>query len=110
MQPPFREGYNLETAAKIKQAVSLPIITVGGMRSRQFLNDAIEKNMTDFVSMARPLILEPNLPNKFRSGTSDTALCDNCNKCVVAVDTGPIQCHNRKLVDKGKGKSGMAIK
>ncbi len=110
MQPPFREAYNLETAAKIKQAVSLPIITVGGMRSRQFLNDAIEKNMTDFVSMARPLILEPNLPNKFRSGTSDTALCDNCNKCVVAVDTGPIQCHNRKLVDKGKGKSGMAIK
>jgi 2,4-dienoyl-CoA reductase-like NADH-dependent reductase (Old Yellow Enzyme family) len=110
MQPPFREGYNLETAARMKQAVSLPIITVGGMRSRRFLDDAIEKNMTDFVSMARPLILEPNLPNKFRSGTSDKALCDNCNKCVVAVDTGPIQCHNLDLVDRARSKSGKAMR
>lgn len=100
IQPPFREGYNLETAAKIKQAVSLPIITVGGMRSRGFLSDAIEKNMTDFVSMARPLILEPDLPNKFKSGTSDAAICDNCNKCVVAVDTVHIQCLNDNLVNR----------
>jgi 2,4-dienoyl-CoA reductase-like NADH-dependent reductase (Old Yellow Enzyme family) len=110
VQPPFREGYNLETAAKIKQAVSLPIITVGGMRSSKFLNDAIEKNMTDFVSMARPLILEPNLPNKFRSGTSDTALCDNCNQCVVAVDTGPIRCHNLNLIDRVRSKSVTAMR
>jgi 2,4-dienoyl-CoA reductase-like NADH-dependent reductase (Old Yellow Enzyme family) len=99
MQPPFREGYNLETATKIKQSVSLPIITVGGMRSREFLNDAIEKKMTDFVSMARPLILEPDLPNKFKAGTSDAAVCDNCNQCVVAVDTVHIQCLNEKLVN-----------
>jgi len=108
VQPPFREGYNLETAAKVKQAVSLPVITVGGMRSRQFLNDAIEKNMTDFVSMARPLILEPNLPNKFKSGTSDKALCDNCNQCVVAVDTGRIRCHNLDLIEKLRSKSDVS--
>jgi 2,4-dienoyl-CoA reductase-like NADH-dependent reductase (Old Yellow Enzyme family) len=99
VQPPFHEGYNLETAAQVKQAVSLPVVTVGGMRSRQFLNDAIEKGMTDFVSMARPVILEPDLPNKFKSETSDAALCDNCNRCVVAVDTGPIKCHNLSLAD-----------
>jgi 2,4-dienoyl-CoA reductase-like NADH-dependent reductase (Old Yellow Enzyme family) len=100
IQPPFREGYNLETAAKIKKTVTLPIITVGGMRSREFLNNAIENNMTDFVSMARPLILEPDLPNKFKAGTSDAAICDNCNKCVVAVDTVPIRCHNDNLVNR----------
>ena len=99
LQPPFREGYNLETAAKIKQEVSLPVITVGGMRSREFLNNAIEKNMTDFISMARPLILEPDLPNKFKAGISDTAICDNCNQCVVAVDTVRIQCLNDNLVN-----------
>jgi 2,4-dienoyl-CoA reductase-like NADH-dependent reductase (Old Yellow Enzyme family) len=109
-QPLFCEGYNLETAAKVKQAVSLPIITVGGMRSRQFLNDAIEKKMTDFVSMARPLILEPDLPNKFQAGTSDIALCDNCNKCVVAVDTRSIQCYNLDLADRVRSKSGMTMR
>jgi 2,4-dienoyl-CoA reductase-like NADH-dependent reductase (Old Yellow Enzyme family) len=92
-QPQFTEGYNLDTATKVKQAISLPIITVGGMRSKQLMENAISSGRTDFVSMARPLIMEPDLPNKFKSGISEVALCDNCNECVVAADTKPIQCY-----------------
>jgi len=92
-QPPFHEGYNLETAARAKEDIALPIITVGGMRSKVLMENVVESNRTDFVSMARPLILEPDLPNKFRTGESETALCDNCNQCVVAADTRPIQCY-----------------
>ena len=80
------------------------------MRSRQFLENAIEKNLTDFISMARPLILEPDLPNKFKTGTSGTALCDNCNKCVVAVDTGHIKCYNDNLANRSKGGVSMAMR
>jgi 2,4-dienoyl-CoA reductase-like NADH-dependent reductase (Old Yellow Enzyme family) len=94
-EPLFTEGYNLETAAKVKQAVSLPVITVGGMRSKRFMEAAIESKKTDFVSMARPLIMEPDLANKFRDGTSETAMCDNCNTCVVSVDTRSIQCYKK---------------
>ena len=94
--PPFHEGYNLETAAGAKEKISLPIITVGGMRSKALMEGAIESNQTDFVSMARPLILEPDLPNKFRTGESEAALCDNCNQCVVAADTRPIQCYKNQ--------------
>jgi 2,4-dienoyl-CoA reductase-like NADH-dependent reductase (Old Yellow Enzyme family) len=82
-----------KTAARAKENISLPIITVGGMRSKVRLENAIQSNRTDFVSMARPLILEPDLPNKFRAGESEAALCDNCNQCVVAADTRPIQCY-----------------
>ncbi len=96
--PSFSQGYNLQTAARVKQAVSLPVITVGGMRSYKFMTDAIETNKTDFVSMARPLILEPDLPRKFQNHISDEALCDNCNQCVVAVDTSHIKCHNDILL------------
>ena len=96
-EPPFTEGYNLETAAKVKQAVSLPVITVGGMRSKRFMEAAIKSKKTDFVSMARPLIREPDLPDKFRSGASETAMCDNCNKCVVAVDTRSIRCYKKAV-------------
>jgi 2,4-dienoyl-CoA reductase-like NADH-dependent reductase (Old Yellow Enzyme family) len=104
-QPKFVEGYNLETASRVKQAVSLPIITVGGMRSKSVMEQAIDAGKTDFVSMARPLILEPDLPHKFKTGTSEKALCDNCNDCVVSVDTQPIQCFNRKLIQQmGKQK------
>jgi 2,4-dienoyl-CoA reductase-like NADH-dependent reductase (Old Yellow Enzyme family) len=97
-QPSFREAYNLETAAKVKEKVTLPIITVGGMRSKSLMEGAIEANQTDFVSMARPLIMEPDLPNKFRTGKSETALCDNCNQCVVAADTRPITCYRNQAV------------
>jgi 2,4-dienoyl-CoA reductase-like NADH-dependent reductase (Old Yellow Enzyme family) len=47
--------------------------------------------------MARPLILEPDLPNKMRDGRSTVALCDSCNRCVVAVDMVPIGCYNEHL-------------
>ncbi len=92
-QPPFTEGYNLSAAAMIKQSISLPVITVGGMRSKMFMEDAINMKKTDFVSLARPLILEPDLPNKFKNRLSEAALCDNCNDCVAACDTRTIQCY-----------------
>jgi 2,4-dienoyl-CoA reductase-like NADH-dependent reductase (Old Yellow Enzyme family) len=95
-QPPFTEGYNLEVSAMVKQAVSLPVITVGGMRTKRFMEHAIETKKTDFVSMARPLIREPNLPNKFKSGISDSASCVSCNQCVVASDTRSIRCYYKK--------------
>jgi 2,4-dienoyl-CoA reductase-like NADH-dependent reductase (Old Yellow Enzyme family) len=100
IQPPFREGYNLETAARVKKAVSLPVITVGGMRSKTFMEAAIREGKTDFVSMARPLLLEPDLANKFKTGESSVARCDNCNICFVATDTVPIRCHK----DEFKGR------
>ena len=95
VQPPFTEGYNLAAAATAKASLSLPIITVGGMRSKAFMEEAIKTGRTDFVSMARPLIREPDLPNKFEDGVSDTARCDNCNACTVACDTQPIRCHKK---------------
>jgi 2,4-dienoyl-CoA reductase-like NADH-dependent reductase (Old Yellow Enzyme family) len=91
--PKFTQGYNLDTAAKVKQAASLPVITVGGMRTKQFMDAAIQEEKTDFVSMARPLLLEPDLANKFRLGASEAARCDNCNICLVASDAVPIRCH-----------------
>lgn len=95
-QPPFSEGYNLEASAKVKQAVSLPVITVGGMRTKRFMEEAVEAKKTDFVSMARPLIREPDLPNKFKNGISESASCVSCNQCVVASDTRSIRCYYKK--------------
>jgi 2,4-dienoyl-CoA reductase-like NADH-dependent reductase (Old Yellow Enzyme family) len=91
-QPKFTEGYNLDTAARVKKEISLPVIALGGMRTKQFMDDAVKAGKTDFVSMARPLLLEPDLANKFKNGESEAARCDNCNKCVAAVDTVSIAC------------------
>ncbi len=95
-QPPFSEGYNLDASAMVKQAVSLPVITVGGMRTKRFMEEAIVAKKTDFVSMARPLIREPNLPNKFKNGITESASCVSCNQCVVASDTRSIRCYYKE--------------
>jgi 2,4-dienoyl-CoA reductase-like NADH-dependent reductase (Old Yellow Enzyme family) len=100
-QPRFTQGYNLPAAAMVKQAVPLPIITVGGMREKRFMDSAIKEGKTDFVSMARPLLLEPDLANKFKHGESEISECDNCNICVIAVDTVPIRCHKDEFNHKG---------
>jgi 2,4-dienoyl-CoA reductase-like NADH-dependent reductase (Old Yellow Enzyme family) len=92
-QPPFVEGYNLEAAARVKAAIRLPVITVGGMRSKAFMERAIREGRTDFVSLARPLLREPDLANRFRTGASEVAACESCNACFVAADTVPIRCH-----------------
>jgi 2,4-dienoyl-CoA reductase-like NADH-dependent reductase (Old Yellow Enzyme family) len=61
---------------------------------------AVRNGATDFCSMARPLLLEPDLPNKLRDGRARRALCDNCNRCLVAADTQGIRCHNQELLRK----------
>jgi len=46
-----------------------------------------------YVSLARPLLLEPDLANKFLQNESAEAKCDNCNISFLASDTAPIRCH-----------------
>jgi 2,4-dienoyl-CoA reductase-like NADH-dependent reductase (Old Yellow Enzyme family) len=60
------------------------------MRTRAFMDAAIRARKTDFVSMARPLLLEADLANTFKNGISEKALCDDCNICLVAADTVPV--------------------
>jgi 2,4-dienoyl-CoA reductase-like NADH-dependent reductase (Old Yellow Enzyme family) len=98
VMPIFTEGYNLATARRVKAAVKLPVITVGGMRSLAFMEAAVSHGATDFCAMARPLILEPDLPKRFREGRAARALCSNCNMCLLAADTQPIRCHNQELL------------
>ncbi len=89
---PEREAYNLELAQKIKAAVSCPIISVGGFRTFEKVEDAI-KNFVEYVSLSRPLIREPHLPKRWGEGDRSPATCISCNKCFVpGIKEGGIYC------------------
>lgn len=88
---PFEEGYFLEDSRRIRAAVELPLVVVGGMRRRTMIEAVLEEGF-EFVSMARPLIMEPDLPNKMRRGEADASLCEPCNKCIAVMDQGGIRC------------------
>ncbi len=87
-----REAYFLDYALQIRPAVDVPLILVGGMRSRSVMEEVLEQGM-DFVSMARPLIREPDLPLRMERGETEKATCISCNRCLGLMDGGMLSCY-----------------
>jgi len=96
------EGYNLEAAKMIKPIIGdIPLILVGGLRHKSFMEEVVEKNHADFISMARPFIREPFLVKNLKEGKQDKALCISCNRCLAAIPNNfPTQCYVNKFPEK----------
>jgi 2,4-dienoyl-CoA reductase-like NADH-dependent reductase (Old Yellow Enzyme family) len=66
----------------MKKAVGdVPIVLVGGIRSVPVMKDIISEGKADFISMCRPFIREPDLPNKIKDG-KEKADCISCSGCM----------------------------
>ncbi len=90
---PDKEAYNLELAKAVKKQVSCPVISVGGFRSLEISQKAVEDDKIDFIALARPLIREPDLAVKWQTRTTDIAECISCNKCFMpGMSKGGIAC------------------
>ena len=76
-----QEAYFSAQAKAIRNAVDIPVILVGGMRSRTVMERVVDDGTCDMVSLCRPLICEPDLVNKLASGEVDRADCISCNEC-----------------------------
>lgn len=88
-----KEAYNLKLARRIKEAVSCLLMVVGGFRSYRVAEKAIRDYCMDYISMARPLIREPGLANRWLQGNRKRAMCISCNKCFMpGREEGGIYC------------------
>ena len=58
-----------EYSKKLKQKVDIPVIVTGGIRSINAMNTLLNGYTTDFIGIARPLTIDPNIPNKIKQGT-----------------------------------------
>lgn len=95
-EKPTARMYNVETAVKIKQAVNIPVIAVGGIHDLSEIEQTLDRGI-DFVAMSRPLILEPNLINKYKEQKSQQARCIECNHCLIGIYARPLRCYFGKL-------------
>jgi 2,4-dienoyl-CoA reductase-like NADH-dependent reductase (Old Yellow Enzyme family) len=77
---PDEEAYFLPQARQAREATDLPLILVGGLRSKSVMARILEEGTADFISLSRPLIREPDLPQRFQEG-QDKASCISCNRC-----------------------------
>lgn len=85
--------YNVPAAKKIKQAIECPVIVCGGIRTKSHIEKVLNSGSADAVSMCRPLILEPDLVNKYKNGLSDKPLCIECNYCLIGVLSRGLRCY-----------------
>jgi 2,4-dienoyl-CoA reductase-like NADH-dependent reductase (Old Yellow Enzyme family) len=75
------EGYFVENAARIKQAVRVPVSGLGGLRTLGAAERMVAEGRVDLISLSRPLIRDPFLVKHFREGLAAKSECISCNKC-----------------------------
>jgi 2,4-dienoyl-CoA reductase-like NADH-dependent reductase (Old Yellow Enzyme family) len=73
--------YYLEEARRYKERVRVPLMLVGGIRSLEWARRVVSEGIADYVSLCRPLIREPGLINRWKSGDTTKSACVSDNDC-----------------------------
>ena len=84
---PFEEAFFLPFARQFRDALTMPVILLGGINRLKTIERAIDLGFP-FVAMARALLREPDLVNKLQKGSSTESLCIHCNKCMPTIYSG----------------------
>jgi 2,4-dienoyl-CoA reductase (NADPH2) len=76
--PPGAYAY---LASGIKQAVSIPVIACNRINTPGLAEEILQEGKADFIGMARPLLADPELPNKAMVGHPERIRpCIGCNQ------------------------------
>jgi 2,4-dienoyl-CoA reductase-like NADH-dependent reductase (Old Yellow Enzyme family) len=75
------EAYFRPLAQRAKAATHLPVILVGGLRSRTVMDDVLASGDADLIALCRPLIREPDLPQRLRAGRATASACISGGHC-----------------------------
>lgn len=59
-----REAFFMDYAEKVRALVDIPLAVTGGFRSTKGMNDALATGALDMIGIARPLAIDPNVPNQ----------------------------------------------
>jgi 2,4-dienoyl-CoA reductase-like NADH-dependent reductase (Old Yellow Enzyme family) len=84
---PFEEGYFLTHARQFRDALSMPLVYLGGVNTLETAQRALDDGF-GFVAMGRALLREPDLLNRWQAGDTADGLCVHCNKCMPTIYRG----------------------
>lgn len=90
-----REAFLAGFAKELKSQIDTPVMLVGGLRSLDVIERLCAEGTTDYFSMSRSLISEPDLISKFQTGATRKARCISCTQCLMGVLQGTdiARCH-----------------
>ncbi len=88
---PFQEGFLLDEARRMRAAVRLPLMLLGGLKSLATVERALADGF-ELVGMGRALLHDPDLPRKMERGELAASGCVPCNECIAEMDRGGVRC------------------
>ena len=88
---PFQPLFLLEGARRIKGAVKIPVVYIGGVLSLADMETALGEGF-DFVEVGRAIIRDPDFVKHLQSGEVAVSDCDHCNRCIASMDAGGVYC------------------
>jgi 2,4-dienoyl-CoA reductase-like NADH-dependent reductase (Old Yellow Enzyme family) len=88
---PYAEGFFLEEARRMRAAVRLPLVLLGGIKSLGTIDRALADGF-ELVGMGRALLHDPDLPRKMEGGAAVRSGCVPCNACIAEMDRGGVRC------------------
>lgn len=81
MTPNTPEGFFAEAAIRLADQIETPIISTGGYRTQESIENYLNKGNIAAIGLSRPLISEPNLVKRWKDGNNAKARCISCSKC-----------------------------
>ncbi len=79
---PYYEANFAGHAEIIRKAITtVPLALVDGFRTKKAMESILDNNIVDLISMSKPLIIEPDFPNRLKEGQEKSA-CIDCRKCL----------------------------
>lgn len=78
-----QQGRFLAGAVQAANAVSVPVISVAGYRTPDYIEKTLSETPVTAVSLCRPLVREPELPNRWKTNRAKAA-CISCNRCFMS--------------------------
>jgi 2,4-dienoyl-CoA reductase-like NADH-dependent reductase (Old Yellow Enzyme family) len=91
---PYDDLFFLTDARRLVSEVQIPVVLVGGVRSRAQMDAVIDEGF-GFVALGRPLLREPDLVASMMRDDWHESACVPCNECIVEMDKGGVRCPRR---------------
>lgn len=84
---PFEEAYFLPYARQFRDALTMPLVLLGGINRLDTIAHALDDGFA-FVQIGRALLREPELLLEMQKDAQRESLCIHCNKCMPTIYTG----------------------
>ncbi len=82
------QAFNAAPALRLAEEVKATVVSVGGFRSPEAIERALNGGRIAAVALCRALIREPDLPGRWLAGRRDDSACLACGGCLKSREHG----------------------